>query len=911
MRIGNLLFLGIVLVACLCSVRGSSEEPGMLDGSFESGTELPQGWSRCAADSKDSAAVWLDGESHGGNRALWGKSAHARAVWKSAPVSIDAGKKYGASGFIKPASGAAWLVVEIRSAGGRRLGNWSSAPVTGPGDWTYLAVETVPVSRAEKDSAATARIEFWVRDGQSALDDAHLFPLVPCEFANRGFEAPLDKKGRIPYWSEEKEIASWTDGKDSTLPEGERAGKAALDTQNPGEGASCLAVTASGGWFPVTSAPYAVWPQWKRIELTATARCEPGAKVQLAIACFDSAQHYLGTQRGLVENPADWKRISSGMLSPPDHAQTFKPMLLVMNDGTGHGRGAGDAAAASDRDAHAWFDAVEARVVEEPCVRVVVNQVGYDISAPKQAVILTNFFPPKIPYAKAWLIDRDGKEVWESKASCAGRMRGQSGADWGWYVWRCDFSGFGQPGQYRIRASAGSGKALSNAFAIGADLLFRETAAINVDFFHIQRCGCAVPGWHAPCHMDDAKLPDGTHRDLIGGWHSAGDYNKLTWEYGDGGVLYALAHAAAAAPQYFALHDRDADGLPDIIDEAEWGAKYLVKLQDPATGGLLNHIEQGPNRQTWMNWCPPEETTDNVAGTEDDPIVTPGEGNSPLAIGGWALLGALHPAMDGRNPHLSNSIRLWEHATAKEPAGSPLLLLSGIDLFQITKEDRYLDYCRHAVETLLAAGKPDGSLAGGYGNTGDIPAAALSQFALAFPDDPKSAAIKARLAEHLTPFLAEAANPLGLMMQQPGPQGWFFDPSSAMGCNYQLCSRAWSATMVYRVTRDARALRYAMDQLDFLLGRNPYDVCMMEGRGSVNLPRYHHRYITIPGHERGAVPGAIPNGCVRDIAGWDRPGLDLSTGGRPNPSYRTNEPWLVHNVFYMMAITALHEAVAK
>jgi hypothetical protein len=98
-----------------------------------------------------------------------------------------------------------------------------------------------------------------------------------------------------------------------------------------------------------------------------------------------------------------------------------------------------------------------------------------------------------------------------------------------------------------------------------------------------------------------------------------------------------------------------------------------------------------------------------------------------------------------------------------------------------------------------------------------------------------------------------------------------------------------------------------MDQIDFLLGRNPYDVCMMEGVGSRNLPRYHHRYITIPGHERGAVPGAIPNGFVRDIASNDRPGVDFSTGGRLYPSYRTNEPWLVHNVFYTLAVTALHE----
>ena len=196
---------------------------------------------------------------------------------------------------------------------------------------------------------------------------------------------------------------------------------------------------------------------------------------------------------------------------------------------------------------------------------------------------------------------------------------------------------------------------------------------------------------------------------------------------------------------------------------------------------------------------------------------------------------------------------------------------------------------------------------GGYGNSGDIPAAALAYFALQFPNEPLTAQIRERLKKHLPFFLAEADNPLGLMRQMPGADGYFFDPSSALGCNYQFGCRAWSALMVYRVTRDRRAWEYAANQLNFILGLNPYNICMMEKIGSLNLPRYHHRYITIPGHERGAVPGAIPNGYVRDLGGNDRPGVDLTTGGRLYPSYRTNEPWLVHNVFYLLAVTALHE----
>jgi hypothetical protein len=542
---------------------------------------------------------------------------------------------------------------------------------------------------------------------------------------------------------------------------------------------------------------------------------------------------------------------------------------------------------------------------------VLVNQVGYEVKGPKGAVVLTNFLPKKAPQCEFQLVAEDGRPVWKSPLVCAGRMCGQGGADWGWYFWRADFAPFDKDGKYRAKASLGETEGVSHPFLIGRDVLFRETAEANVDFFFVQRCGLAVPGWHAACHLDDAKLKDGTHRDLTGGWHSAGDYNKIVWEYGDGGVMYALVNAAEALPQYFAQYDRDKDSLCDVLDEAWWGAKFMAKLQLSETGGLLNHIEQGPNRKTWMNWCPPEKTTDNIVGTADDPVVQPGEGHSPLAIGGWARLAKALDARGVKTDYLARAIRLWEHATVKGTAGpDPLLLISSVDLYLVTAEERFLAFSRRSAEGLLSSGTPRGQLAGGYGGTGDVPAAALAHFALKLPKEPVSTRIKARLQEHLPHFIAEANNPLGLMMQKPGAEGYFFEPTSTLGCNYQVCCRAWSALMIYRLTGDRRALGYATNQLDFLLGKNPYGVCMLEGKGAFNLPRYHHRYITIPGHERGAVPGAIPNGFVRDIGGYDRPGIDLSTKGRPYPSYRTNEPWLVHNVFYVLAITALHEGIS-
>ena len=73
------------------------------------------------------------------------------------------------------------------------------------------------------------------------------------------------------------------------------------------------------------------------------------------------------------------------------------------------------------------------------------------------------------------------------------------------------------------------------------------------------------------------------------------------------------------------------DGLVDALDEANWGAGFVAKMQIPETGGLRNHVNQGPGRN-WTKWSAPEFHTDDIPGTDDDPVIQPGEGQSPLII---------------------------------------------------------------------------------------------------------------------------------------------------------------------------------------------------------------------------------------------------------------------------------------
>src|SRR5262249_55564186 len=292
-----------------------------------------------------------------------------------------------------------------------------------------------------------------------------------------------------------------------------------------------------------------------------------------------------------------------------------------------------------------------------------------------------------------------------------------------------------EPGTYRLRVRGVGTTSESPPFAVGRDLLLHETASSAVDFFYVQRCGCEVPGWHKACHLDDAKLPDGSHLDLTGGWDSAGDYNKLMYEHGDGGVVFALATFYELAADYLDHFDRNGNGVPDALEEARWGADFVAKMQLFETGGLRNHIHQGPSNR-WKKWSAPEEHTDNKIGTDDDPIVLPGEGRSPLVIGGWAKLSAMLGGRGIKTDYLRRAEQLWDHETKRKASISDAyMLLSALELYRTTGKKAYLDYSRQSVQTILANQVHAGRMNGAFGNFGQAQAAALAQFALAQPKD--------------------------------------------------------------------------------------------------------------------------------------------------------------------------------
>jgi hypothetical protein len=317
---------------------------------------------------------------------------------------------------------------------------------------------------------------------------------------------------------------------------------------------------------------------------------------------------------------------------------------------------------------------------------------------------------------------------------------------------------------------------------------------------------------------------------------------------------------------------------------------------------------QGPAR-TWMRWTRPEVHTDNKVGTADDPVINPDRTIAavPLAVAGWARLAKLLDERNISNDYVDRARRLWEYSTKDNGGvGNSLLFFGTLELHRATGDARYKEHADKSVDDFFQKQRPNGSYPGDSGDHGDWTAAALASFALQYPDDPKTAKIRESLMKYLDFCLGRTDSVFGLTLQAiENGKDIYFHPTVAFGVNFWVLGRAWAAALIHRLTGDERALTYAMNQLDWVFGKNPTNLCMFEGLGVFNPPRYHHRYNQIPGKERGAVPGAIANGFVQDLGLADRPGFDLSTGPNRSPSYRTSEPFLVHNVTHLLAVSAL------
>lgn len=159
------------------------------------------------------------------------------------------------------------------------------------------------------------------------------------------------------------------------------------------------------------------------------------------------------------------------------------------------------------------------------------------------------------------LTDEKGREVFRGEQQLQ-TVKGNSFAV-------LDFSAFRGEGMYSICY----GDARTEPFPISADVWLNPMfAALN--FYYCQRCGYEVPGIHSVCHQDCRGFYEDEERVMNGGWHDAGDLSQGFWRTADGCLaLMKCVQALGTLPvKQATLRNR-------LAEEAAWGVDWLLKTR--------------------------------------------------------------------------------------------------------------------------------------------------------------------------------------------------------------------------------------------------------------------------------------------------------------------------------------------
>jgi len=277
------------------------------------------------------------------------------------------------------------------------------------------------------------------------------------------------------------------------------------------------------------------------------------------------------------------------------------------------------------------------------------------------------------------------------RVALSGRLRRWGEYIWGREYWEADFSDLKEPGAFRLRVLFSDGRsAVSPEFLISADL-YLDLPNLTLTWYHTQRCGAEVAGWHPACHLDDALLGESRNRplgpggewtitgeaDLTGGWHDAGDNHKyICWACT---ALWALARLQGVQKADL----RTLGGpLPDPLAEACWEARFLLKAASP--DGLFPFGVV--SRFGWISG-PCERETDNLRGTGDERALPPPHericdipsyGPVPTSALVASSLADLSLALREHDPEFAHCLlraarTTWDHYHQAEPPDAEFL----------------------------------------------------------------------------------------------------------------------------------------------------------------------------------------------------------------------------------------------
>ena len=517
-------------------------------------------------------------------------------------------------------------------------------------------------------------------------------------------------------------------------------------------------------------------------------------------------------------------------------------------------------------------------------------------------------------------------------------------------------------GKFYLSLTAGS-PSTSGEFSVGDKALAKSTLGMVLDYFYDDRADKApIIEWDQKVSVygsSDAK------RDVRGGWYDAsGDVSKYLSHLSYANYLnpqqipltvWSLAYAAERIPTLLASTSSKAK----TANEAAYGADFLVRMLDDQGFFYMTVFDNWGMGSRYLCAFSGED------GKKSADYQTAFREGGGMAIAGLARVSKLGVKGDYTSEqYLEAAQKAYAHLSEKQSIGGNCAycddgkeniiddytaLLAATELFLATGKSIYMNDMEERAGHLADRISEDGYFWSDDAKTrpfwhasdAGLPLIALVRFLEAEmqiarePCPPEfdcsasngeityTAALSA-VRKHLDWLISitnKVDNPFGYARQTYKTGGnikdGFFIPHDNeskywwQGEDARIASLSAAAlyTQNALTIKDSTINKYATDQLDWILGKNPYGTCMMYGIGKKNPAKYDGTSdydATLKGGIANGITGKSTDGS--GIA-WDDDGVAYVGFNPEEPwnNWRWVEQWLPHTTWYLNALVARYD----
>lgn len=562
---------------------------------------------------------------------------------------------------------------------------------------------------------------------------------------------------------------------------------------------------------------------------------------------------------------------------------------------------------------------------------ILTNQVGYNTNLPKTAMLRTK----EAAGTSLGFTLIDARTLKAVYSGVVGTSRQVSEWSDDWYS-PIEFSDFNTPGYYKIEIEQNQDTIQSFDFEIAPQLLTKTLIPAIAGFFNHQKANSPEElsgDAHVRLYGSDKTV------DLRGGWCDAsGDVSKY---------FSHLAYTNYMNPQQTPMVDwsliQTAESIPDLLDhvhirdsiqqEALYGADYLMKSLSPEGYfymTLFSYFKKDPNERRVVGLLANSVTTsDYRCGYREGG----GMGVAALArISQWSKGGHYQPAeylaaAEKAFDHLQKHSIQYIDDHKENILDDYTALMASTELWIATGKEIYQKEARRRAQRLEGRLSKEGFFWSDDEKTrpfwhaadAGLPILSLIRYLDAETDKTmrsQALAVIKRAIDYQLSMTNEVTNPFeyprqtfrvngkimnGFFIPHENESGWWWQGEDArLGSLATAILRGgrlvYPADGPLRVKPEIAA--FVCHILNWELGDNPFEVCMMYGFGQINVPYMGSMY----GHGTGI--GGISNGITGKKGNNDGTGIDFRYEDNGN-EWRWSEQWIPHTAWFLQALAAL------